>query len=73
MKTTHNNRHTNHKSNHIILETLRAFLLTMMVMFIIWVGLSYFNTIANNVHLEGNSMDFMASWNFFKLCALGKI
>ena len=72
MKTTHNN-HRDNRSNHIILETLRAFLLTLMVMFIIWVALSYFNTITNNIHLEGNSLDYMANWNFFKLCALGKI
>lgn len=75
MKTTRtNNRRTNRTSTrNIALETLRAFLLTMMVMLIIWVAASYFNTVANNVHLEGNSMDYMANWNFFKLCALGKI
>ena len=75
MKTTRtNNRRTNRTSTrNIALETLRAFLLTMMVMLIIWVAASYFNTVANNVHLEDNSMDYMANWNFFKLCALGKI
>ena len=50
---------------HIALETLKAFLMTMMVMFIVWVFISWLNVGFNNSSPE--TIQNIWSWNFFKV------
>ncbi len=49
----------------IALETLKAFLMTMMVMFIVWVFISWLNVGFNNSSPE--TIQNIWSWNFFKV------
>lgn len=50
---------------HIILETMKAFLMTVMVMFIAWVFISWLNVVFNNSSPE--TIQNIWSWNFFKV------
>ena len=48
---------------HIILETMKAFLMTVMVMFIVWIFVSWLNVGFNNQSPE--AIQNIWSWNFF--------
>ena len=48
---------------HIILETMKAFLMTVMVMFIVWIFISWLNVGFNNQSPE--TIQNIWSWNFF--------
>ena len=50
---------------HIVLKTLKAFMMTMMVMFIVWVFISWLNVGFNNSSPE--TIQNIWSWNFFKV------
>ena len=49
----------------IILDTLKAFLMTVMVIFIIWMIISWLNVGFNNSNPE--TIQNIWSWNFFKV------
>lgn len=49
----------------IILETLKAFMMTMLVMLLIWVFISWLNVGFNNQSPE--VVQNIWSWNFFKV------
>ena len=49
----------------IILDTLKAFLMTVMVMFIVWLFISWLNVGFNNQSPE--TIQNIWSWNFFKV------
>lgn len=50
---------------HIVLETLKAFMMTIMIMIIVWVFISWLNVVFNNISPE--TIQNIWSWNFFKL------
>ena len=50
---------------HIVLETLKAFLMTVMVIFIVWMIISWLNVGFNNQSPE--TIQNIWSWNFFKV------
>lgn len=50
---------------HIVLETLKAFMMTIMVMFIAWAFISWLNIGFNNSSPE--TIQNIWSWNFFKV------
>ena len=50
---------------NIVLETLKAFLMTMMIMFIVWIFASWLNVGFNNSSPE--TIQNIWSWNFFKV------